>query len=281
MKKYSPLSFVAASAFCLGAAFNVSAQAAAADLPAGVVALVNGMPISQMELDAAVQESHQPDTTRLRQLLKQQLIARELFRQNAEKRHYDSKPEVQQAINVAKVNAETQAYLRDNLHPEAVTEAQIRTRYDEIVGSLGKEEYKPRVIAVADDATANTVIAQLKAGAAFDAVARQYSVAPTRSAGGELPWVSFKAPVTEGKTQGLPIALAQAIIQLPVGGITPTPILTADARVIVKLDAKRPTNVPTFDQAKDAIRAQLKTLALEKAAAAFVSGQLQAAAIRQ
>lgn len=281
MKNYPLLSFIAASAFCLGAACNVSAQTAATDLPAGVVAIVNGMPISQIQLDAAVQASQQPDTLRMRQLLKQQLIARELFRQNAEKQHYDSKPEVQQAIDAAKINAETQIYLRDNVHPEAVTEAQVRARYDEIVGSLGTEEYKPRVIAVADDATASTVMTRLKAGAAFDSVARQYSVAPTRSAGGELPWMSFKTPVAEGKTQGLPTALARAIVQLPVGGISPTPIVTADARVIVKLDAKRPTNVPTFDQAKDAIRAQLKTLALEKAAAAFIAEQLQTAAIRQ
>ena len=281
MKTSLVLSCIAVTAVVCGAAADVLAQTAATELLMGVVATVNGVPIVQNQLDAAVLASHQPDTLRLRELAKQQLIAQELFRQNAEKQHYDARPEVQEAIAAAKVNAETPIYLKDNVRPEPVTDAQIHARYDEIVASLGKEEYKSRVIAVADDATAATVIAQLKKGVSFDAVARQYSVAPTRSAGGELPWVSFKAPLTEGRTQGLPLGVAQAIMQLPVGGITPVPIVAADARLIVKLEAKRPTSVPTFGQAKDTIRAQLQTLALERAAAAFVADQLQAATIRQ
>ena len=39
--------------------------------------------------------------------------------------------------------------------------------------------HTPRLIAVADDATAATVITHLKAGKAFDELARQYSTAPS------------------------------------------------------------------------------------------------------
>jgi peptidyl-prolyl cis-trans isomerase C len=52
-------------------------------------------------------------------------------------------------------------------------------------------------------------------------------------------------------------------------------------RVIVKLDAKRPTQVPAFDQAKDTIRQQLQALALDKAAAQFTTGLLKSAQIQQ
>jgi peptidyl-prolyl cis-trans isomerase C len=51
--------------------------------------------------------------------------------------------------------------------------------------------------------------------------------------------------------------------------------------VIVKLDAKRPTQVPPFDQAKDTIRQQLQALAVQKASAQFVAGQLRDATIQQ
>ena len=145
--------------------------------------------------------------------------------------------------------------------------------------------YKPRIIAVTDDATATTVLAKLKSGTSFEALARQYSVAPGKASGGELPWVSFRAPLSEGKTQGLPLAVAQAITQLPAGGVTPAAIATGEAgnatRVIVRLDAKRPTQVPPFDQAKDTIRQQLQALALEKAAAQFTGGLLRVAMIQQ
>ncbi|MEW9584024.1 peptidyl-prolyl cis-trans isomerase [Paraburkholderia sp. DGU8] len=268
-----------------GFAQTASSSAPASALPAGTVAIVNGVPIPQSQFDEAVrlagQMGHQPDTPQLRQVLKQQLIARELFRQGAEKAHYDAKPEVQQAINAAKVNAETQLYLKDSIHPEPVTDAQVKARYDEIVASLGKEEYKPRIIAVSDPKTAATVVSELKAGKAFDVLAQRYSVAPSKTSGGQLPWVSFKTPVTEGKTNGLPLAVAQAITQLPVGGVSPEAIAVGNARFIVKLDAKRPTQVPAFDQAKDTIRQQLQALAVEKAATQFTAGLMKGAAIQQ
>ncbi|MBJ9625888.1 peptidylprolyl isomerase, partial [Burkholderia multivorans] len=57
-----------------------------------------------------------------------------------------------------------------------------------------------------DAATAATVLSELKAGKSFESLARQYSIAPSRDSGGELPWMSFKTPATEGKTGGLPVA---------------------------------------------------------------------------
>jgi peptidyl-prolyl cis-trans isomerase C len=254
-------------------------------LPAGTIAVVNGVSIPATQIDEALQASHQPDTPQVRQALRAQLIARELFRQRAEKQGYDTKPEVLQAMSAAKVNAETQLFLKDSIKPEAVTDAQVKARYDEIVAALGKEEYKPRIISVADEATANAVLAQLKVGGAFDALARQYSVAPSKAAGGEMSWLSFRTPVEEGKTQGLPFPVAQAITQLPVGAVTPAAITVAQGNgalyVIVKLDAKRPTQVPPFDQAKDTIRQQLQALAVQKASAQFVAGQLRDATIQQ
>ncbi len=254
-------------------------------LPQGVVARVNGVDIQETQLENVLHASRQPETPQVRQMIRQDLIAHELVRQSAEKQHYDTKPEVQVAMSAAKVNAETQLYLKDNIHPEPVTDAQVKARYDEIVASLGKEEYKPRIISVADNATANTVLAQLKAGSAFDALARQYSVASNKAAGGEMAWISVKTPVEEGKTQGLPLPVAQAVTQLPVGAVTPVAIPVAQGSstlyVIAKLDAKRPTQVPAFDQAKDTIRQQLQALALEKAAARFTTGLLKNAQIEQ
>lgn len=48
---------------------------------------------------------------------------------------------------------------------------------------------------VKDAATVEAIFTSLKAGTSFDALARQYSVAPSRDVGGELSWVSFKTPV--------------------------------------------------------------------------------------
>ena len=270
---------IAASAFYLGIAGI--AQAETAGLPTGTVATVNGTPITQAEVDAVLKASRQSDTPQIRQAIKNQLITRMLIQQAAEKANYGSKPEVQSAMQVAKANAETQLYMRDNVKPAAVTDAQVKARYDEIVASLGKDEFKPRVIVVKDAATAATVLSELKAGKSFDGLARQYSIAPSRDAGGELPWVSFKTPATEGKTSGLPVAIAQALEKLPAGAVTSESIPVDGARVIVKLDAKRPTQVPAFNAAKTAIQQQLQALSLEKASAEFVGSLLKSATIQQ
>lgn len=266
-------------------ALPVQAQTQTSALPAGAVATVNGTPITKEEVDAVLQASRQPDTPQFRQAIKNQLIARVLIQQAADKASYGSKPEVQAAMQLAKSTAETQLFVRDNVKPEPVTDAQVKARYDEIVASLGKEEVKPRIIVTKDAATAATVLAGLKAGQSFDALARQYSQAPTASAGGELPWVSFKTPVTDGNTQGLPLAVAQAITQLPAGGVTPQSIALGNdvngPRAIVKVDAKRPTQVPSFDTAKATIQQQLQALALEKATANFVGGLMKNATIQQ
>jgi parvulin-like peptidyl-prolyl isomerase len=227
------------------------------------------------------EKTGQPDTPQLRQMLRSGLVAREVLRQNAEKAHYGRKPEVQQAAAGAKVGTEIQLYLKDSIHPETVTDSQVKTRYDAIVASLGKDEFKPRLVTVGDQATAKKVLDKLKSGQPFDSLAKEYSLAPNKANGGEMPWLSFPVPVTEGRTQGLPVALAQTVSQLPVGGMTPQPVQVGNAWVIVKLDAKRPTQVPAFDQAKDRIRQQLQALALQKAAADFTAAQVKGATIQQ
>ncbi|MCA8023618.1 peptidylprolyl isomerase [Burkholderia metallica] len=274
---------LAATALAWQLALPIAAHAQSA--ASATVATVNGTPITHAEVNAVVQATRQPDSPQLRQAIQNQLIAQVLIRQAAEKAGYGDKPEVKAAMQVAKSNAETQLFLRDNVKPEPVTDAQVKARYDEIVGSLGKEEVKPRIIVTKDAATAATVLAGLKAGQSFDALARQYSQAPSAAAGGELPWVSFKTPVTEGKTQGLPLAVAQAMTQLPAGGVTPQSIaLGSDVngpRAIVKVDARRPTQVPSFDTAKATIQQQLQALATEKATASFIGGLMKGAAIQQ
>jgi len=260
---------------------QVHAQTAAVPQATGTVATVNGTAITQAEVDAVLRATKQPDMPQARLAIKNQLIAHVVIQQAAEKANYGNKPEVQAAMQIAKANAETRLYLQDNIKPEPVTDAQVKSRYDEIVASLGKDEYKPRVIVVRDAATATTVVSELKSGKSFDALARQYSIAPSRDTGGELSWVSFKAPATEGKTSGLPVGVAQALEKLPVGAVTPESVAVDGARTIVKLDAKRPTQVPSFNQAQATIRGQLEALALEKASAQFVGRLLKNATIQQ
>jgi peptidyl-prolyl cis-trans isomerase C len=259
----------------------VASAPASSPLPAGAVARVNGVIISQAQLDAAVRASNAPDTPALRTSLKEQLIAREVFRQAAQQRHYDVQPQVVAAVEQAKTLAMTQAYLRDQVHPAPVTEADVKAKYDAIVGSLGDTEFKPSAIVVKDAASAQAVLDQLKKGTDFAQLAKQRSVGATAGAGGALDWVSFKVPVQSGMTQGWPQPLAQALMTLPEAGVSPTPIPVGDTFWILRVDQKRSTQVPKYDDIKEALRTQLQRLALQQATTQVVAELMKSAQIQQ
>jgi parvulin-like peptidyl-prolyl isomerase len=271
---------LAPHAYALNKAAKKPADATAA-LPADAVGSVNGVPITQAQVDEAVRLSKAPDTPALRAALKNQLIARELFRQAALKQHYDTKPQVVAAVEQAKALAMTQAYLRDQVKPVPVTDADVKARYDAIVATLGENEYKPSVIAVNDADTAKQIIARLRKGEDFGALAREFSKGPSAAQGGALNWISFKTPIEAGHTQNWPQQLAEALVKLPQGGLTREPVQIGDMYWIVRADDKRQTQVPTFDQAKGTLRQQLEQVAMEKATAQVVADLIRNARIQQ
>jgi parvulin-like peptidyl-prolyl isomerase len=256
-------------------------MAASAPLPAGVIAEVNHVAISQDQLDQAVRASGAPDTPQLRQALKNQLIARELFRQVALQAHYDTHADVQAAVAQAQATAMMQAYLRDNVKPDPVTDDQIKAQYDAIIGTLGPNEFKPSVIVVDDADTAQKVVDALKKGGDFAALAKQYSKGPDAAQGGALNWISFKLPLVEGHTQNWPLPLADALTKLPQGGVSAAPIAVDGKFYLLRMDQERPTQIPQFDAIKPVLRRQLEQVALEKATAQVVLNLMKTAQIRQ
>jgi peptidyl-prolyl cis-trans isomerase C len=254
--------------------------------PAGSAAVVNGVAISDQRLQQAVQQATQngtPDTPQLRAALKSQLVALEVIRQQALKNAtvYEKRPDTRKAIQEAKDSVITQAYLKDAIKPAPVTDDMVRAQFNTIIDSLGQNEYKARLIQVGDEEAAKNILAQLKAGKDFAALAGQASLAPNKARGGELEWVSFKLPVQEGKTQNLPLPIAQAITQLTPGAVTPAPVVVNGAFYVIRLDQMRPTQVPQYDSVKAPLRQTLERQALEKATIAFIGDLMKTAKIQQ
>lgn len=253
-----------------------------ANLPAGVVAVVNGKSIPESQVQEAVKLTGLPDSAELRNAIRSQLVARELFRQQAAKNPaLENRPEVKKAMQDAKDAAVIQIYLRDSIKPERITDDMVREQFNAIVASLGPNEYKARLIQVEDDATAKSLLEQIKAGGDFGKLAAQYSTAANKAKGGELEWVSFKLPAQEGKTQNLPLPVAQAISQLVPGGVTQTPVVWNNEKYIIRLDQLRPTQVPQYDDVKSALRQTMERKALEQATIKLVSELTKSAKIQQ
>lgn len=259
------------------------AAGAHAQAPGKPVAVVNGVAIPERALVDAVQRAVNQgatDTPELRNAIRNQLVARELFAQEARKRKLDLDPQVIAAVEEARTNAMVTRFLTEAIKPAPVSDADVKARYEAIVATLGPEEYKLRVILVADKARAEEAIVAARLGRPFPALAQQYSIAPSAARGGELDWVSFKSPAEEGKTAGLPLPVAQAVAAMKPGEVS-VPLAFGDKWLVVRLDEKRPTVVPTFEQARPAIHNMLAARELERATTELVTTLLKNAKITE
>jgi peptidyl-prolyl cis-trans isomerase C len=245
---------------------------AQAEKPVPSIALVNGEPITEAQFQRALERAVSQggvDSPALREAVKSELIARALFAQAARQRKLDEDPVVLAAVEEARTNALVVRYLAETIRPRPITDEEVRAQYDRIWATLGPEEYQLRLILVDDSARADEVLAAVKRGERFPALAQRYSVAASAPQGGLLDWVSFKSPAAEGATGGLPLALAQVVEKLRPGEVSGA-IAFGDRWMVVKLETKRPTMAPSFKQAKAALANMLAVRELERATTELV-----------
>ncbi|MFM0696325.1 peptidyl-prolyl cis-trans isomerase [Paraburkholderia graminis] len=245
----------------VAAALQAPAALAASD---EVVATVNGLAVHRAELDEAM--VGRPASARGEVL--QGLIARELLRQAAERDGLGNSQPVRAAMLKAKIDTENRLYIAKHLPAQQVTDADVRQRYDEIVGQLGPYQYQVSRLSFADEPTARFALALLANGESFANVA-----ARTQATDAQAGWVSFKNPSTEGP-------LANAITTMKVGEITRVPVPVGDKFVVARLDERRDTVVPSFADAQGAMRKAMEGQKNENAFAAFIGQLAQKAVIR-
>ncbi|KWF95453.1 hypothetical protein WL93_00115 [Burkholderia diffusa] len=265
----------------LAATANAQQAASQEKHSADAFATVNGMPLYQSQLDAFIKRSGLPDNDATRTQIENDMISGEVVRQAAEKANYGDRKEVGAIVQMTKAKAESELYLHDNVKITPISDSEVKAHYDAMVAGAGRLEYKPQIISVSDDATAEKVLVALKQGHAFDDLARQYSVASNRAMGGAMGWVTFKTPVREGQTQGVPFQMAQAMANLKAGDYTLTPVALGDARIIIKMDETRPTKILSYDQIKEELRRQLEAAERQKATSTFVQQLLKEATVHR
>ena len=278
-------------AILIGAAALLCQTAAAQQTPAGAapatadkaLATVNGVAIPQKLYEHAVKQAiaqGNPDTPQLREAVKSQLIARELFVQEAAKQKLDKDPQVLAAAEEAKRNAMLQKYLQGQIQVKQVTEEDVKAHYEKAKAALGAKEFQLRAIMLNSEQRAREVRDQAVKGKDFAELARQWSLAPSATRGGELGWVSFKTPAKDGETQGLPLPIAQAVEKLQKGKVT-EPVAVQNTWWLVRLEDVRATKAPTFDQAKPNIYRMLQAKELERATGELFARLSKSATIAQ
>jgi peptidyl-prolyl cis-trans isomerase C len=247
------LSLAGAPAFAQAPASPPAKPAAAPQPPADpVLAKVNGQDIRMSDLNAIAQslppEARQlPPQQLVPQLLDQAIQGKALVIE-AKKEKLDQEPIVAHAMAFASDRALEQAMVSREVGP-TLTEDKIKARFDkDYAGKPGEEEVHARHILVKTEQEAKDIIAQLKAGADFAALAKTKSTDPGASNGGDLGF--FKAG------DMLPEFSAMAFSLKP-GEISPTPVQTRYGWHVIKVEERKTDPAPTFEQLHDQIRQQL------------------------
>lgn len=222
-----------------------------ADKPADpVVAKVDGQAIHLSELKEAAQSLPQgaqsvPPQALMPMMLDQVIDAHALVAE-ARRTGLDKDPEVQRQLQAAQDRALQTALLRKEIGPEVTDEA-LEARYKkEIAGKPGEEEVHARHILVPDEATAKKIIAELKKGADFAALSKQYSKDPgSAENGGDLGFFKQQDMVPE---------FAKAAFALQPGQISDTPVHTQFGWHVIEVVERRQEPAPTFEQVRDQLR---------------------------
>ena len=223
------------------------------------VAIVNGKTVPSSRIDALAAEvakSGRPVTPEIKAQLKDEVIAREIFIQEAEKRNVANSDEYKTQMELARQTIMIRALFADYQKSNPVTDADIKAEYDKFAAANSGKEYKARHILVEKEADAKAIIASIKKGAKFEDIAKKQSKDPGSGAkGGDLDWANPSNYVPE---------FAQAILKLTKGQMTDAPVKSQFGYHIIRVDDTRAAQLPKLDEVKPQISQQLTQQKLQK-----------------
>lgn len=230
----------------------MNAAQSQSSLPVNAAASVNGLIISNDMVEQGIQAAlaqGQKDSPELRNAVLSKLIEVSLLSQQAEKDGLANSEKANRQLAFIRQNYLADLELSTFLAQNPITDSDIQAEYSREITSLGPQgmimEYKVSDIAVATEADAQAALARIKKGESFDKVAKSMSLAPNKVQGGAVGWVQA------GQT--LP-QIAKVLINLNKGEISSTPIQMPQGWYLIKLEDKKSSKPPTFEQAKPVIK---------------------------
>ncbi len=237
-------------------AVRLSALGAALALAAPVfaqnIAIVNGKAVPKARVEALLQQATrqgQPKTPELEQQVRDEVVLREMFMQEAEKRGLAASPDFKAQMEFARQSILIRELFADYQKKNPVTDADIQAEYDKFKGQASGTEYRARHILVEKEEDAKALIAQIKGGAKFEDLAKKNSKDPgSGENGGDLDFAPPNAYVPE---------FSQAMVKLKKGEMTEAPVKSQFGWHIIKLEDTREAKFPPLEEVKGQIQQRL------------------------
>lgn len=232
--------------------------AAAALLPIASIALaqnaavVNNKPIPKERVDEFVQAlvaQGRPDTPELRSAVRDELIARELFIQEAEKKGLMRSTDVQRQLENTRQEILIRALIREHIKNHPIKDEEVQAEYDRLRMQAGEKEYRASHILVDTEDEAKKIIAQLKKGAKFEELAKKSKDTGSAQSGGDLDW---NTPATFVKE------FSDAMVGLDKGKTVEAPVKSQFGYHVIRLNDVREAKAPPLEQVRPQIQQELE-----------------------
>ena len=216
------------------------------------IAIVNGKAVPSERVDVLAEQikrSGRQITPEMQGQLKEEVIAREIFVQEAQARGLDATDDYKNQLELTRQSILIRELFADFQKKNPVTDEEVKAEYDKFAAANAGKEYHAHHILVEKEDQAKAIIARLKKGAKFEDIAKKESKDPgSGSKGGDLDWANPSNYVKE---------FSDALVGLSKGKFTETPVKTQFGYHIIRLDDVRDMQLPKFEDVKPQIAQQL------------------------
>jgi peptidyl-prolyl cis-trans isomerase C len=213
----------------------------AAALGAARVAVVNGQPVPESVLRIYVLATEQANLDELapqdRARVVDDLIGLQLLAQQADDQGLTSSRTLAAQVELGRLRMVANAMANDYIEKNPPSDADLQAIYDENLERLSGQQYKARHILVTNRDEAQSVIAQLRQGADFVALAQERADGPTGPNGGALDWFTLDS---------MPAPFAEAVQTMTAGSYTTEPVETEFGFHVILLEEIRKQEPPAL-----------------------------------
>ena len=216
------------------------------------LAVVNGKPVPSSRVDmlaSQIAKSGRPVNDEMRAQIKEEVITREIFMQEAQKRGLASTADYKAQMELARQTILIRELFADFQKNNPVTDADLKAEYDKFTSANAGKEYKARHILVEKEDDAKAIIASLKKGDKFEDLAKKMSKDPGSGAnGGDLDWANASSYVPE---------FSAAMTKLEKGQLAAEPVKSQFGWHVIRVDDIRDAKLPSFEEVKPQISQQM------------------------
>ena len=217
------------------------------------IATVNGKAVPKARVDQLIEQvtkNGQPRSPELETQVKDEVVRREIFLQEAEKRGIPATADYKVQMELARQMILIRGLMEDFKKKNPVTDVEAQKEYDQFKAANSGQEYRARHILVEKEDEAKALIKQLNGGAKFEDLAAKNSKDTGSAAnGGDLDFANPNNFVPE---------FSKAMTSLKKGEMTQEPVKSQFGFHIIKLEDTREATFPAFDDVKAQIKQRIE-----------------------